>query len=100
MPNLSSKKKCISLCASAERFVSQDYIVSREYLIGETLNDMPNEQKNNWPVTAKSKKELIYEMHFKDQAGVAEISRKIDVSHQYVSQVIQEIKKATGVIRE
>lgn len=98
MSILYSKKNCINLCASVERLVSEDYVPLREYLMGDALNDMPN--NNGWPETTKSKKKLIYELHFKDGIGIVEISRKIDVSHQYVSQVIQEIKKITGVIKE
>lgn len=57
---------------------------------------MPD-NKDDWPESPKSKKQLIYEMHFLDRLRVMEISRKLRVDHSYVSKIIKKVKEKANL---
>lgn len=91
----SKKLSCTSLCKKAEKFVNQDYAGRRETIFHE--GDVPemflNKEPREWPSTSSSTKELIFLMRFEDMLTQTQIADKLNVSQQYVSQVLRKIKK-------
>ena len=87
------RSTCKELCPDAERYVGQDEVTStREVInsdgdVSEIYTSRPSEE---WPLSTKSRSELILLMYFTDRLTQAQVAEKIGVSRQYVSKIIRK----------
>jgi hypothetical protein len=84
------KPTCTELCPRAEKYVSQGYGSTKEYIPKIPISEyrLQDPDAMEWPVCKKNKKQLILEMYFKDNLRQSEIAKKLYISRQYVNQVI------------
>lgn len=93
----SKKSTCTKLCEDFEKYADQEYAGRRETIFheGDVSEMFANAEQKEWPGTTKSIKELIFLMRFEDLLTQTQIAENLNVSQQYVSKVLCEIKNKT-----
>ena len=93
------RNSCTEICSAVEEYVNQDEVKQKERIPDKNDVSIIYKEYPNfvWPSATKPTKKIIYLMRFQDKLSITEIAMKLDISHQYVSKVINQILKKSGI---
>jgi len=90
-------KKCVSLCASVEEYVNQDFVTRSDerYMseIGKNIDSFKEDEFKDWFGTVTPEKELVYRLYMQGKS-VDEIAYHITLSVSQIYRIIQGWKSS------